>query len=172
MSNTDFSCRKFKNAIEIVFFTWFYCTIPSFLMMAFLFFTEKRIDANNFLGIEANEILVYIISFIGCIVAYYFTPLDSLDKFRTKSSKIICSISIIILIICVAVFVFLKMNLPPEKNKLLFNFICIFYLISIIVWIWHTCISSPPSSDSIDLKNEQELKNLESKFTSKLGNRR
>lgn len=168
MSNTASSYKKIKNSFQIIIITWFLCSIPSFVMIAYLFIIGRAINCNSFLGIEANEILVYIMSFVGCIIAYYFAPLDNPNKFRVASAKIICFISIITLIGCIVAFLFLKMELSPDKNKLLYKIIFYSYWGVILLWFWHTWVSSPPDIESIDKKQSQDLANLDSKFTSKL----
>lgn len=159
---------KLIRPFQIVFTTWILCSFPSFASIAWSYFTGQKINCNSLLGIESNEILVYAMSFVGGIIAYYLAPFDNPDKFRLKSAKIICLISILILLSGSFALVLLKCQLPPEKNEVLFQFICYAYLGVMLLWFWHTLIESPPDIQSINQKTNQESKNLDSKFAAKL----
>lgn len=150
------------------FMVWLLCSVPSFFTMLFIWYSDIVVEGPNIAGIEANEILIYVVSFAGPLVAWMLTHSIFSDKRPTKSIVITDIFALFILFASIALFCILKDKSSPDKFYVVFNCILVLYIASIILWLIHTYLDIPPSKSDIDKVNSKYYNGVNSELDEKL----
>lgn len=151
--------------------TWILCSLPSFITMSLIWYNDILLKSPNISGIEGNELLLYIISFLRLGFLCIFLILSQLLKMRRKLQICIGVTSTYYFIFSTVLFCLLKLKTSDasvEKQYVVFNLIIILYILVIVLWLFHTHASSPPDTESIEKKNNKDLLRLDKRLTLRL----
>lgn len=146
------NCRKGMNVFLEWLIVWFLCSLPSFISMLIFWGKGIRLEKPSLYGIEAEEILIYVLSFSAPVLIQVY--------FYKKCPKILSLSCFLVYLVATVLFVILKTETFQQKLSCVFDGVMMLYVFSFLCSLF-SVMNSAFSSDRKIIEDINSRKQLE-----------